>query len=294
MNQQATLCASVIGAGDIAQRVRTLPSLPEVVLQLVEKLQDANADIESIAHLMSMDQALSAQVLRLANSPFYGLSGRIGSIRDGINILGLGQVRALVLAAVMTAQFERLHGQNLHMHSFWRHGIACAVASRTLARAAGLDEATAFAAGLLHDMGRLALDSLYPQAVGHLIHIADHEDLPIHRLELRHFGVSHTDVGAWLARHWHFDPGICNAIAAHHEPAETGELGLADVVHVADAIAHALDLCGEAREVVPDIRTSAWDKLRLDPQTLPEQLAQIEAEFEALLLILRPKEGNTP
>ena len=270
MSQEAALRASVVGAADIAQRVRTLPSLPEVVLQLVEKLQDANADIESIAHLMSLDQALSAQVLRLANSPFYGLSGRIGSIRDGINILGLGQIRALVLAAVMTAQFERLHGQHLHMHSFWRHCIACAVASRALARAAGLDEATAFAAGLLHDMGRLALDSLYPEAVGHLINIAAREDLPMHRMELRHFGVSHTEVGAWLARHWHLEPGICSAIATHHEPAENDELELADLVHVADAIAHALDLCEEAQEVVPDIRTSTWNKLRLDPQTLPE------------------------
>lgn len=278
----------------IAARVRSLPSLPSAVLRLLDVLQDPLSDIDTVTELVSTDQALVAQVLRLANSPFYGLSGRVASIRDGINILGLGQIRSLVLTAVMTIQFDRLHGRALHMQAFWRHSLACAVASAVLARATGLNEGAAFTAGLLHDMGRLVLDSLYPETMAAVLEQAQAHDLPSHLVEVQHFGVSHTQVGGWLAEQWHFDQGVCDAIAQHHEPQPSSQLGLVDLVHLADAVAHALDVAGDPHEAVPNIRTSAWTKLNLATDLVPVLLERIETGFQQLQEALTPPGDHHP
>lgn len=117
----------------LARDVRALPSLPTVVQELMMLVQKNEVQLDTITNTLSLDQALSVKVLHLANSPFYGLSGRVRSIRDAINILGMRQLSSLVIAAALTLQFEKLHGQSLHMNAFWRHSIGCATAARQLA-----------------------------------------------------------------------------------------------------------------------------------------------------------------
>ena len=152
----------------LARDIRSLPSLPTVVQELMRLLRQ-EVPIEVISNTLRLDQALSIKVLQLANSPLYGLSGRIGSVRDAINVLGLRQLGGLVIAAALAMHFNKLHGQSLPMNTLWRHSIGCAVASRHLALLAGLDSAAAFTAGLLHDVGFMALpDSILSTPVAKL------------------------------------------------------------------------------------------------------------------------------
>ncbi len=120
-----------------ARDVRALPSLPTVVQELMMLVQKNEVQLDTITNTLSLDQALSVKVLQLANSPFYGLSGRVRSIRDAINILGMRQLSSLVIAAALTLQFEKLHGQSLHMNAFWRHSIGCATAAPPACQAHG-------------------------------------------------------------------------------------------------------------------------------------------------------------
>lgn len=273
----------------IAQ-VRALPSLPAVVVQLMALLQQQDVNLDPIAETLSLDQALVAKVLQLANSPFYGMSGRITSIRDGINILGLRPLGTLVLAAVLTVQFDRLHGKALHLDEFWSHSIACAVAARALAEENGLDGASAFTAGLLHDVGLLVLDSLYPLEMAQALQWAAEHDAPHLQAERALLGVSHAEVGAWLADHWHFPPEVVEAIAHHHHPPESEHTALTDLVHGANALVHALDLAGVAQEMVPPLNTGSWARMAPSRQGMTRLLARVEQEFEQLRTILRPKQ----
>lgn len=245
----------------LARNIRALPSLPTVVQELMALMQAQEADMDRIGTTLSQDQALSARVLQLANSPLYGLSGRIASIRDGIKILGLRQLGSLVLTAAVTLQFERLHGQSLHMETFWRHSIACAVAAQHLARHVGLDEASAFTAGLLHDVGRLVLDSRYPSEMAQVLRWARAQDMCLCRAEQALLGIDHTEVGQWMARHWRFAPQVVEAIGQHHEPPPSGAVTLIDVVHGADAMAHALDIALHDAEAVPPVNGWSWQRL---------------------------------
>lgn len=270
------------------EQVRALPSLPAAVVQLMSLLQQQDVNLEPIAETLSLDQALAAKVLQLANSPFYGMSGRITSIRNGINILGLRPLSTLVLAAVLTVQFDQMHGKALHLDEFWSHSIASAVAARALAEAQGLDEASAFTAGLLHDVGLLVLDSLYPIEMAQALEWAVEHDAPHLQAEQALLGVSHAEVGAWLAQHWHFAPEVVAAIAGHHNPPDSAQLNLTDLVHGANVLVHALDLAGVAHEAVPPLQPGAWGRMAPLRQHLPRLLPRIEQEFEQLRAILRP------
>ncbi len=272
--------------------VQALPSLPAVVVELNALMQREDVSLDQVSSLLSCDQALAAKVLHLANSPFYGVSGRIASIRDGLNILGLRQVGTLVMAAALTVEFERLHGKALKLDEYWGHSIACAVAARAIAQAVGLDEAAAFTAGLLHDVGRLVLASVYPQEVAQAIAAAREEDIPPSLVEQRMLGVCHTEVGDWLARHWRFGSLIEQAILLHHVPPPSREPTLADVIHVADAVAHALDLTATENESVPLIDHASWTRLSLRPAVLQGMLERIEQEFNELRPLLWPPKGG--
>lgn len=284
---------SALDREQLVARVRALPSLPAAVMQLMALLQRQDVRVDEVAATLQLDQALSARVLQLANSPFYGVSGRVASIRDGINILGLRQLGTLVLAALLTVQFERLHGKALHLEEFWRHAIGCAVAARALADEQGLDESAAFTAGLLHDVGRLVLDSLYPAEMEQTMRWAEAQDCEPIEAEHALLGVSHAQVGAWVAQHWHFAPEVAESIARHHSPPPAAQPSLTDVVHVANALVHALDLAGAADEAVPPLDAGAWARLALVPAQVPALLARIEREFEQLRAVLRPGE-ETP
>lgn len=272
----------------LARNVRALPSLPPVVLELMQLVRQNEVQLDAITNTLRLDQALSIKVLQLANSPFYGLSGRIDAVRDAINILGLRQIGSLVLAAALTLQFEKLHGQSLHMEAFWRHSIGCAAAARLLALRIGLDEQAAFTAGLLHDVGRLVVDSHHPLEAAQAIAWAEQNDMPHCEAERILLGIDHTELGAWVCRHWRFTSDVIEAIGGHHHPPTAGAPSLIDVVHVADAIAHALDLAGSPTEAVPDIQAIAWARMELQDDELPALLGRIETDFNDLQAILRP------
>lgn len=272
----------------LARDIRSLPSLPTVVQELMLLVRQADTPLDVVTNTLRLDQALSVKVLQLANSPFYGLSGRIDSVRDAINILGMRQLASLVIAAALTLQFEKLHGQSLHMDSFWRHSIGCAAAARQLAKRAGLDEPAAFTAGLLHDVGRLVVDSHYPLEAAQAIAWAEQNDMPHCEAERTLLGIDHTELGEWVCRHWRFSSDVIEAIACHHKPPPAGGVSLIDVVHVADAITHALDLAKANTEAVPGIHAMAWNRIGLQEDELPALLGHIESEFNDLLAVLRP------
>lgn len=276
-----------VDSATLARNLRAMPSLPPVVLDLIHRMQ-RNERVDDIASTLSLDQALSAKVLQLSNSPFYGLSGRVGSISDGVKVLGLNQLSCLVVAATVTLQFAQLHCKSLHLDIFWRHSIACAVAARQLAQQQGIDSASAFTAGLLHDIGRLAADSLYPYEMAQAVAWATDHDQPDCEAEQYILQMCHPELGAEICRNWHFRDDVVDAIAGHHAPDTAPTAPLRDVIHAANAIAHALDVANDPMEAAPAVSHAVWQRLALTSQQLAGLLATIEHEFEELTAVLSP------
>jgi putative nucleotidyltransferase with HDIG domain len=275
-----------LSVDQVTARIHDLPSLPAIVVELLESVNQQDVNIDALAAKISYDQALAAKTLRLANSSFYGLQRKVTSFRDAIAVLGLRSVRTLVTAAAVTGNFTATTAGVFDFKAFWRHSIAAALAARALARLVGASEDSAFTAGLLHDVGRLVIVTRFPQHYqATFAHRAAHDGYLLDA-EVAVLGIDHTMAGRALAQHWKFPPVIQEAIADHHLLKDTEAVSLAGIVHIADAISHALDLSGEEDDLVPPISTAAWSRLGLASETSARVFRDMESQFEGICQVL--------
>lgn len=271
---------------DVVAEIRQLPSLPAIVTHLIKALDNEAVGVDKLVEGITQDQALAARVLRVANSSFYGVEHEVASIHDAIIVLGFRAVGSLVMAASVTSYFAPQATGGFDLYRFWRHCIATALASRALAKASGLNPESGFTAGLLHDIGRLLLVTTRPEHYALVLARRSELDCLIHEAERQVLGFDHAQAGEALATRWRFPPNIIRAVASHHaaEPGATPSLG--DAVHVANVLAHALDLGGDADNQLPPLDPGAWQRLGLDAPALKALLAEVEQEHESYCALL--------
>jgi putative nucleotidyltransferase with HDIG domain len=265
--------------------VRDLPTLPLIVAELISTFGQADVSVGELAAKVSQDQALTAKTLRLANSSFYGLQCKVRTIEQAIAVLGFDSVRALVTSAGIIGNFNSA-GSGFDFTAFWRHAVGTALCAKSLARLAKCNQEFAFVSGLLHDIGRMVLVTGFPDEYGAAIAHRMANDCDMLQAERAVLGLDHAVVGRALAEHWKFPELIQRAIGNHHAPMAQDLGDIASVVHVANAIVHALDLTGQPDERVPAIAQNAWDSLRIDPAGLRRVFADTESEFENACQIL--------
>lgn len=270
--------------------IHQLPSLPAVVGELIRTLHNEDAGIDQLADGIAKDQSLAARALRVANSPFYGIQHKVASIHDAIVILGFRAVGSLVTAASVTGYFSPPKDVPFDLTRFWRHGIGAALCARALARHVDLDAEAAFTAGLLHDIGVLALLTTRPAYYAEVLARCVAEDCEMVTAEQAVLGFDHARVGEALASRWRFPAEITRAVSLHHAPCNVpGSESiptLVDVVHVANILAHGLDLAGDPNALVPPLDLRAWLRLGLDHATLKVLLSGIEQEHESYCTML--------
>lgn len=166
-----------------------------------------------LATLIASDQALSAKLLRLANSAYYGFPRRITTVRDAVVLLGFRAVRS---AALATCLVDALPGSNmLRYREFWQFSVSVGMAAELLARSEGTHQDDAFTAGVLHGIGRLALDQYAPEVFAAAVERSRMQGAPLTRAERELLGFSSADLGGALATHWNFPPALVEAVAGH-------------------------------------------------------------------------------
>jgi len=268
----------------VRARVTELPPLPQAAVRALGTLRRDDSSLEEVAADLSCDPSLTARVLRLANSPFYGVSGRISTLSSAAQVLGRRTLESVLTLAAVAGQFGKHGSKTFDSSAFWRHALGSAIVARSLARAAGCDEDQAFVAGLLHDIGLLAMSSYFPAELDELIACAGASDMPLSAIERKLGLTPHAQIGAWLAAHWRFPAEVVTAIAAHH--AEVPEAGprasVADCVHVANAIAHALELAQLEGELVPPVEPGAWRRVSVSDDIFMRIFEEAESGVTAL------------
>lgn len=265
----------------IRTRVKALPPLPRVVHELRAALADEATGMECVVAIVATDPALTMAALRLANSSFYGVSGRVATLRDAVQTLGLNTLSAAVMTAAVMAGFQRSECAGFDMAGAWRHAVATALSAEALAGAREVDVGTAYVAGLVHDIGRIALAAHFPAEFSAVLaRMADRDEMPV-EAERELLGLDHAQVGAMIAGHWRLAPVVVEAIAGHHELQAGAAQGLHDVLHVADNVTYALGLSMSADELVPPLSLDAWGRVGLSPAELKKLFAQVESRMRA-------------
>jgi HD-like signal output (HDOD) protein len=197
-----------------------LVSPPEVCLKVNELLGDERATIDDFAVVIIRDPALTARLLRLVNSSFYGLQSRVDTVSRAIQLLGMRELQKLVCAVSAIEKFSRLSNRITNMNTFWRHGVYTGLMSQALAkRLRVLHPERLFVAGVMHDLGTLLINHRYPEIAEETIRAARGDERQLRMLELEELGFDHAYLGSLMLSNWRLPDSIIDAIAWHHEPA---------------------------------------------------------------------------
>ncbi len=223
---------------EIIARIDAFPSIPPAAAKILSLLDDPDTSAQQIGEILRYDPGLTANILKLTNSSYFGLPSKVGSVHQALVLLGWKKLAQLILSACASAVMVRpVPGYDLQPGELWRHSIAVSVVAEGLSRELGItgvDEI--FTAALLHDVGKLVLGDFIHENTGSV----DDESLrevSFEKVERRLFGTDHAEIGARILTNWSFPESIVAAVRWHHDPDAADETGyLIDMVHIANVL----------------------------------------------------------
>ena len=241
---QACALREVLHSARLRQAIaamKTLPSLPTLYYQLMRQLQSPNASLKAVGRIVARDSGMTAKILQLVNSAYFGMQQRVSDPVRAVIYLGLETIKALALSVQAFSQFERVHVGSLSLYAQQEHSLMVAALARRIAEGEQVERQIAdyaLAAGLLHDVGKLVLAVNRTELYDHAMELADSQQLPLFRVERELFGACHAEVGAYLVGIWGLPNPIVEALAYHHQPADhlSRQFNPVLAVHVANAL----------------------------------------------------------
>ncbi len=226
----------------IKEKVQTiiqLPALPTIAMEVVEMVDNPKTSASKLGRLISTDQALTAKVLKIANSPFYGFPRKISTIDFAIIVLGYDALKEIVISISLVSSLQKKSDALFDAKGFWDHSITSGVLARRLARDLGYRvSGEVFVGGLLHDMGISVLHRYFRAEYKRITEILQETDLNALEAEESVLGVTHAEVGGWLAERWNLPDHLVEAIRFHHTPTRADKnKDLVALIHCADVFA---------------------------------------------------------
>lgn len=277
---------------DLVQEVSSLFSLPEVAVRVNELLDAPNTTIQDLSGVIQLDAGLTARLLRLANSAYYGLPSKVETVSLAITMIGQRTLRDLVLSTSVVSVFKDIPAEFVDMHDFWDNSTTCGVVARNLGRLCRMrDSEHLFIAGLLHAVGKLVFYARRPEQYRQVLKVREQGTAALLAQEGRVFGFNYADLGAALLRAWRLPEVLHTAVAYHLEPARAPAFAReVAIVHVARDVAAGLtpDLKARASlaDYTPGFDAAAWELLDLDAAVLPDlRQTSLYQAFEVLEII---------
>lgn len=225
----------------LAAQMTTLPSVPSVYYRLLTVLHDPNGSMESVGKLVEQDPSLTAKLLQLVNSAFWGFSRKVTNAVEAANLLGVNTIRSLALGLNTFSCFAESKVSGLSINQMWNHSLRTGLMAKGITQLAEMgspmaDEA--FVAGLLHDLGTLMLSVNLPKEFAQAQAIAQNERLESWQAEAKVFRATHANMGAYLLGLWGLPASIVEAVALHHEPLKSVHRDFSPLtaVHIANAL----------------------------------------------------------
>jgi putative nucleotidyltransferase with HDIG domain len=231
----------------LIQQVDEFPPLPAIVSKILMVTSDPESSIDDLKVLVESEVALASSILKLANSPFFGLCREVASIPHALTVLGLDEVKNLVLAKAMFNTFKGFRNKGELVNGLWRHSFYTGLAATLIARRIGHHSSDFFVAGLIHDIGKmviyLALNKENIEKLYLGLKPMEHMDTEIKRL-----GIDHQELGAELLRSWMFPESLQSGVGFHHHPEDsTGNLEVPLVLSLADMLVYLVE-CGRSSD----------------------------------------------
>jgi putative nucleotidyltransferase with HDIG domain len=282
----------------VLERVTELPFSP-VAARILELARDERIGAREIARTIAQDQAFTARLLKIANSPYYGQTRAVTTVTQAVPVLGIDTISSLALALHSFSSLAHDDNAILTLRDLWEHSMACGFFSRQIAKQIGHPGAEeAFIAGLLHDMGKALFYRFFKSEFLEAVQKAENEGISMIAAEQSLFGTDHAAAGAVVARKWNLPPVLSHTIQFHHEPLSLPEHVDSDVqktiaiVYVADILSEHFQIGRAVENPVESISDEIWDLLGLDMEDCNELLGVVLGEvneFRKIFNVARRK-----
>lgn len=278
-------------AQELVSGVVRLVSLPEVCIRVNEMLDDPSYNSADIGKVISQDTGLTARLLKIVNSAFYGYQSRIETVSRAVTVIGLRELRGLVLAASAVESFARLPNDVLNMVNFWRHSVYCGVVSQLIAQKCNvLHSERLFVAGLLHDVGKLVICNKLPKDAKEIATQVKKKKKFDFEIENKILGFNHAEVGGELLKEWQMPEALFTAVQYHHRPkdAMTAEIETC-IVNIANSMTIKAEIGVDGENVVPPFDDYVWVTTGLEEADLESIYSMAGVLFSEALDAVLPQ-----
>lgn len=277
---------------DLLKGIVQVSSLPTIYTKINEAVNNPQSSMKDISNIITDDPGLTSRILQLVNSAFYGYPSKIETVGRALFIVGTQQIRDIALATSIMSLFEGMPEDLVSMESFWRHSVACGIAAKILAtyRRCEMNGERFFAAGIIHDLGRLILYKNLPEKAKGMILQAKSSGELLYSVEKASMGFDHSDLGRVLVQYWNLPPSLEEVVAYHHSPRDARRYPIETaVVHIADIIVHAMQLGSSGEHYIPPLDDKAWELIGIPTSVLSPAMDQLEREVNDIVQSLLGK-----
>lgn len=267
----------------LLQKVTDIATLPFVVRKLMSTLSDPKSTAKDLGFIISSDQALSARVLRLVNSAFYGFANEITSIKHAVTVLGYDALRNLSLTiGSHSAFFKGEGGGAFNRKDLWLHSLGTGICARVLARHFSMSNTEEFfSAGLIHDVGKVIMDQYTPELFRKVINLTQKNKISFYEAEKITIGLTHPVIGQAAGEKWRFPSFLIDAIMYHHEPSQAGSSWeAATIIHLANYLCKVKQIGKNGDSIAPVIDPSVQQAINIDARAMELIYAEIDKDFK--------------
>jgi HD-like signal output (HDOD) protein len=264
-----------------------LPEIPSVVFELNEVISNPMSSAEHIAEVVNRSPSLTALLLKIVNSSFYGFPSKIAKVSHAVTLIGTREISGLALGISILSIFQNIPKEIIDMYSFLQHSLACGILSRVIAAHLNSSQTEQlFVSGLLHDLGRLILYIHFPKESRNIITRSRNRSKLLFKEETDYLGCNHAEVGKDLMKQWKLPLVLENNVFYHHRPSKAKQSIPATIVHLADIMVNSLGIGSSGEKFVPPLDNAAWENLELPVSSFEKIIGQATHQFKALETIL--------
>jgi len=277
-----------ISLSNLIEQSSQLISLPDIVINLNNIVNDPQSSISDFAQQIELDPALTVRLLKIVNSPYYNFPSKVETISTAVSIIGTQDLRDLVLTTSLVSSFKGLNNPLCTMENFWRHSVYCGVIARKLAECMREPNPERFfTAGLLHDIGSMIFYQSFPEQSNTILQRAIQNEIPIQRAEEDAFGFTSADVGAELIKSWNL-PTMLEETTKYHNIPEQAEIFPLEttVVHIANQLANLIDMGSNRLQRNADIEEVHWIKINLPSEILDSAKPELMDKFDQITSLI--------